>query len=362
MNICKLTYYSLYCVLSAILVLSCGSKKTEPPTGKPEMPAFQYYKMSFSAVENQNYQKALALLDTAILLKPEVSQFYFAKGQIYELKGEKYSAISEYEAALKYKSHFPDCWEKLAVLYAEYEQPAKAAQMLRYLTDYQPDSLQYELLLADAYLADEKPLLALERLNYFEKNGGVSDEALRIRGLTYFIQGNYREAIKYLDQYVQMNPRNFQAQKYLGIASIKSNSPEKGISHLNQALRITPEDSEIYIYRARYFLYMNKTETAIEQYNLALKIDDKNSLVLSEVSKFYLTRGDTIEAELLLKKAVKEDEACWECYKYLGIIADSQNRSAEAYSYLQKYISNIYFRDIQVEKLLEKLEYLNMNK
>jgi Tfp pilus assembly protein PilF len=344
------------------LVLSCSSKRTETQTNDPEMPAFLYYKESLNAVEKQNYQEALALLDTAIFLKPEVSQFHFAKGQVYELKGDKYSAISGYEAALNYKSHFPDCWKKLAFLYAEYNRPDKAAQMLRYLTDYQPDSLQYELWLADAYLADDKPLLALERLNYFEKNGATSNETLRIRGLTYFTQGNYRDALTYLDQYVQKNPENFQAQKYLGIAAIKSNSLEKGISHLNQALRINPDDPEIYLYRARYFIYLDKIDTATEQYNLALKIDDQSSLVLLEVSKFYLTEGDTIQAGLLLNKAVAEDETCWECYKYLGIIADSQNKPTEAYDYLQKYISNIFFRDIQVEKLLEKLEYLKLKK
>jgi len=362
MIITKLKHFNFTFVLLVIFILSCSSKKTELSPIEPERPAFLYYKMSLSAVENQNYEEALTLLDTAILLQPEVSQFHFARGQIYELKGDNYSAISEYETALKQKSHFPDCWKKLAVLYAEYNQPDKAAQMLRYLTDSQPDSLQYELMLADAYLADNKPLLALERLNYFEKNGGISDETLRIRGLTYFNQGNYQEALKYLDQYVERNPGNFQAHKYLGIAYIKSDSPEKGISHLNQALRINPDDPEIYIYRARYFLYMNKIDTAIEQFNLALKIDDKNSMVLLEVSKFYLTIDDTSQAELLLKTAIDQDETCWECYKYLGIIADNANRSEEAYRYLQKYISNIYFRDIQVEKLLEKLEYLNMNK
>jgi hypothetical protein len=79
------------------------------------------------------------------------------------------------------------------------------------------------------------------------------------------------------------------------------------------------------------------------------------------VSKFYLTRGDTAQAESLLSKAVAENESCWECYKYLGIIADSQNRPDEAYSHLKKYISNIYYRDIQVEKLLEKLEYMKIH-
>jgi len=341
--------------------ISCASPKHESAPRDQELPAFLYYKKSLSAIENQNYHRALSLLDTAIALKPEVSQFYYAKGQIFEFTGENLFALKSYETALKYKSHFPDCWKKLAVLYMEFRQPDKAAQMLRYLTEDQPDSLQFELLLADAYLADHKPLLSFERLNYYDKKGGSSEETFRIRGLTYYQQGNYPEAIKYLDPYVKKKSDNYEAQKYLGIACLKANLPEKGITHLNQALRMDPEDAELYIYRARYFLSMNKVETAIEQFSLALKMDDKNSMVLLEVSKFSLNQGDTTRAETLLQKALTEDKNCWECYKFLGIIAESRNRPDEAYDYLQKYISNIYFRDLEVEKLLEKLDYLRQN-
>ncbi|UCF65716.1 MAG: tetratricopeptide repeat protein [bacterium] len=344
-----------------LFFLTCSSSKNESASRDREPPAFLYYKKSMSAIENQNYQRALSFLDTAIALKPEVSQFYYARGQIYELTGEKLSALKSYETALSYKSHFPDCWEKLALLYLEFRKPDKAAQMLRYLTEDQPDSLQFELLLADAYLADHKPLLTLERLNYYDKKGGSSEETFRIRGLTYYQQGNYPEAIKYLDQYVNKKQLNFEAQKYLGIACLKEDLPEKGISHLNQALRMDSEDAELYIYRARYFLSMKKVETAIEQFNLALKMDDTNSVVLLEVSKFSLNQGDTTRAETLLHKALAEDKNCWECYKSLGIIAESQNRLDQAYDYLQKYISNIYFRDLEVEKLLEKLDYLRQN-
>jgi tetratricopeptide (TPR) repeat protein len=320
------------------------------------MPAYSYYLKSSKYVENQQYQKALAALDTAIALKPEVSNFYFAKGQIYEIMGNKAEAIGEYENALRYKSHYPDCWLKLASLYMDFNKPDRATQMLKFLTEYRPDSLNYELMLADAYLADHKSTLALDRVNYLENQDYQSEELNRIRGIAYYLQSDYKVAIEYLDKYVRYNPQNYKAQKYLGIAGLKAGMMEKGISHLNKALAINPEDPEIYLYRAKYFSSMQKTETAEEQYKLALKIDDQNSSVLLETAKFMWANGDTTEALDLLNRAVSHDKECWECYKYLGIIHAGLGNRLKAVQFLENYLSNIYFKDEKVELLLNSLK------
>ena len=189
------TANSLFIVLSLWIFFfsDCQKQKKTQTSTSPDLPAYTYYMNSSKYVEVQDYQRGLAALDTAISLKPEVSTFYFAKGQIYEIMGENKAAIAEYENSLLYKSYFPDCWLKLAVLYMDYNQPEKATQMLKNLTEYLPDSLSYELMLADAYVADKKAMLALERVTYFESQGGSSPETNRIKGLAYFHQNNNNE-------------------------------------------------------------------------------------------------------------------------------------------------------------------------
>jgi tetratricopeptide (TPR) repeat protein len=338
----------------SLIHFQCGPVPP-PPSADQETPAFVFYQRAMFYVENEQYEKALVQLDTAIAMKPEFAQFYYTQGQIYELMNNKISALVAYETAIRYKSHYPDTWKKLAHLYMQVGQYDKASQMLRLLTDNQPDSLQYELALAESYIFAQKALLAQERLNYYEKQGGRSPEKIRLQGMAYFIQENYQKAIELLNTYVSSVPDNYLALKYLGIACIRSALPEKGISALNQALQLNPGDPELYVYRGQYFLQMNKKEAAAGQYQYALSMDNSNPLVLLENGKFVLTESDTLQAEKLLQKALLSNENCWECCKFLGIIADDQGRDLEALGYFQKYLSNIYYPDPDIEKRIKNL-------
>ncbi len=361
MKLKALFYLSRTGVVLCLLFASCHPVKSPQPTADSDVSAFLYYKQALNDMEKQQYTRALAQLDTAILLKPEFAQFHYAKGQILELQGDTRPAIKAYEKALSLKSYYPDSWKRLAKLYSDTRQYEKASQVLKFLTESYPDSLQYELSLADAFIGARKPLMALERVNYFDKQGSSSKETLRIRGLANFELEDFKQAMEYLNKYVSMIPGNFQAQKYLGMTCIKTGNLEKGISHLNLALKLDPDDPEIYLFRAQYFIGMNKMDTAADQFRQALELDSNNVKVLLESSRFYLERRDTTRAQKLLENAVRRHKTCWECYKYLGIIADARGKYAEAILFMEYYISHIYYRDEAIENRLEILRSLQLN-
>jgi tetratricopeptide (TPR) repeat protein len=343
-----------------LVLLSCQSVKSLQPATDSDVPAFLFYKKALNYLEKQQYSEALAQLDTAILLKPEFAQFYYARGQILELQDNTPAAIKAYEKALNLKSYYPDTWKRLAKLYMDSAQYEKASQVLKFLTESYPDSLQYEVLLADAYIGANKPLLALERINYFDKQGGKSDETLRVRGMAGYELHDCKQAVEYLRKYVSRNPDNFRAQKYLGMACINTGNLEEGISHLNRALQQNPDDPEIYLFRAKYFIGMDKMDTAADQFRQALEMDSNNVTVLLESSRFYLQRKDTTRAQRLLEDAVFRNKTCWECFKYLGIIADARGNYTRAILFLENYISHIYYRDEVIEKRLEYLKSLQL--
>ncbi len=348
-------YHLFYIVLIFLFVFSCGTQKRSKQENTLELPAIFYYKQALNLVESQKYKQALKQLDTAIVLRPEFAQFYYARGQIYELLGKNLLAIDSYETALKYKSFFPDVWKSVSLLYMNEKEYDKAIQVLRNLVDSEPDSLNYEIMLADAYLHINKPLLAFERIKNFENQQGKSREIFRIKGMAYFLNQNYEDAIQNFEHYVKYNQDNFYAIKYLGFAYIENGDLEKGISFLNRALSLYSDDPEIYLYRAVYFIKQGKYDMALDQFNLALNLDDQNSEVLLEYSKFMLMQRDTTTAKKLLRRAIIYDQYCWECFKYLGIIADDQGQDFDAILYLQKYLSNIYHRDPEVELRIDKL-------
>ena len=75
----------------------------------------------------------------------------------------------------------------------------------------------------------------------------------------------------------------------------------------------------------------------------------KSTYFLNIHSEFY----NLMEKEIA--NCVRNNIDCWECYKYLGIIADEQGRTFEALQYLQKYLTNIYTRDLEAEERLNRI-------
>jgi tetratricopeptide (TPR) repeat protein len=338
-----------------IIVFSCGSAKQVKDNDIQDVPALIYYKRALNFVESLQYEQALSQIDTAIILKPGYAQFYYAQGQILELMKKNQEAIKSYETALIYKSFFPEAWRSLGYLYMSEKQYEKAVQVLTRLVESVPDSLNYEIMLAEAYLFDNRPSFALERMKYYERKGGISAEIYRIKGIAYYLMKNYGDAFQNLQLYIQNNSDSFSAAKYLGFTCIEIDELEKGISYLNRALNQKPDDPTIYAYRAKYFIKLGKYDTALDQYILALELDNQNVDILLDFAKFRLTQADTTTAEKLLNQAVIANTNCWECFKYLGIIADEQGRDFDAFLYLQKYLTNIHHRDPEVEQRLSKL-------
>lgn len=348
-------FYRLSLLVILTVLFSCNTQQKTVDRSENDQPAFVYYYRALSHIEKNDFDSAQVELDSAIALRPEYAQFYYVKGEVYQLQKKPDSAIVQYEKALRYKSHYPEIWKRLGELYMQSGQYAGAVQMWRNLIEENPDSVAFELKLADAYLHNHTPGLALTYVNYYLKHGGLSEEVNRIRGLAYFEQKNYPEAIVHLKRYVKLFPDNFTVQKALGIAGIETGALETGITHLNRALSLRPEDPEIYLYRAKYFVLRKKRSIARDQLELAVQLDSTNTRILLETGKFYLSGADTVLAEQYFRRALKADPDCWECYKYLGIIADEQNRPLDALRYLETYQEHIFVRDADVEQRLTRL-------
>lgn len=343
-------------VFVTILIFSCSHRAVQPEAQEPKLPAFFFYKKALSSIEAGRFETARAELDTAISLRPEFAQFHYTRGRVFEMLQQPDSAIVSYQKALLFKSFFPEVWRRLSELYFQEHRYQRAALLLRKMVADQPDSIRFHLLLAEAYLYNQQPRLALERLNYFEKHGGKSDEVLRVKGLAYFKRHDYSRCIDLLRRYVRIHPENTKVQKILGIACIETGALEEGISHLNIALSKAPDDPEIYLYRAHYFIKRQKNDIARDQLALALQLDSTNVEVLFDKGRFELSQGDTISAESYFNKAIQVKPSCWRCYKFLGIIADQRNNATQALEWFRKYIENIYIRDPEVEQRIEKLE------
>ncbi len=346
--------------LGLIVIFSCSSNKSVSNNPGSDKLAFTFYYDALSSLESGNFETALSQLDSAISLRPEFAKFYYVKGRVFEINNQADSALRAYEKSLNFKSHAPDVWVRLSDLYMKNDQYGKAIPILSGLIKNQPDSLSYLLELAEAYLRNDQPELALEQLNSYSIRGGNSKEECRLRGLAYYEQQDFEGSIKQLENLsCSKKSEDFEITKVLGISYIKIGSLEKGISYLTEALNLNRHDPEIFLYRARYFMKREKWSEAEDQLGYALKLDSTDYQTLLVNGKYYLSAGDTLKAEHFFQEAMTYSENCLECLKYLGIISDEKNKPKQALEYLTRYNQQTFAKDPEVEQRLDRLRKNN---
>ena len=87
-----------------------------------------------------------------------------------------------------------------------------------------------------------------------------------------------------------------------------------------------------------------------ELFSQALLVD-----VQINLAKMEMLMGDTTAAQKRLLKTNELHTNCWDCYKYLGIIAQDTGLKEKAFEYFTIYRQNILIRDEEVEQRLKKL-------
>lgn len=93
------------------------------------------------------------------------------------------------------------------------------------------------------------------------------------RGITCYQNENYREAIGYFNQVIQLNSEWVQAFYNRGLAYAKLEQYQEAIEDYTQVLWLKPNDAEAYNKRGDIYNKLGEYEKAIADYNQALNID-----------------------------------------------------------------------------------------
>lgn len=93
------------------------------------------------------------------------------------------------------------------------------------------------------------------------------------QGLTWFEQGDYRQAIGAFNQALQMNPDWAEAYRYRGMSHYCKGDPLGAIADLDQVLRINPNYAEVYSDRGLILAQLQDRWRAMQDYNHALELD-----------------------------------------------------------------------------------------
>lgn len=346
--------FGIFIIVVGLISCQMGLRKEAPSLD--ERPAFTFYYQSLDALRAGELERALSQLDSAILLRPNYSQFYCVRGHILQMLNRPDSAISAFEKCLIYKSYNPEVWLKLGKLYLQQQRYEKAAYYLRKCVAEFPDSIAILLDLGKAQvLAGHAPLARDALIRYARKAIALEPEYWKWWGIAHYQLKNDAEAITALRRYADAHPRDVDALRYLGMAYFRAGEYDRGLSYLNRVLQLQPDDVLVYIYRARYFMHFEKPHAAREQLELALAIDSASVAVLLEMGRLFIEQGQFQKARPFLEKARYNDPQNWQVYKYLGMVFEQENDLATALEYFTLYLDHTIQRDPDIEHRLQRL-------
>jgi tetratricopeptide (TPR) repeat protein len=341
----------------AIIIFSCSVNRQKVIAESDSRKGFSFYYEALEDVEQGYFTHALSDLDSAIYYHPGYSNFYFAKGQIFDILQKPDSSIKAYEQSVKLKSYNPDAWIRLAELYRQESRYGDAATNYKRAVQQFPDSARFYLRLGECYFRQKKYLLALDGLrDYQQLANPPSIEKKKWQGMTYYGLNENQKAADLLQSYLDQYPNDNEALKYLGLSKFRLGEYDQSISALNKATNINGVDPEIYLFRARYFMIYNKKKDALEQLEVGLKYDSLNADILFELGKFHYQESRLKTGEHYIRRAVKIKPDYWIAYKYLGLIAEANNDLEEALRDYKLFLQNTFVDDPELRQRIEKIQ------
>lgn len=347
---------NLLLLLLCLFTWYCSSSDFQRKNQENPKTAFVFYYAAERDIEQGNFQEAVAKLDSAISYNAGYANFHQVKGWVYEVLDKPDSAIAAYEKCLQYRSSYPEVWSRLGKLYLKAKNYENATFYLKKAVQEYPDSAGINLKLGEAYYMYKKYPLALDHLRAYRKLVSAPEPQFwKWLGLTYYQTSDYTKAVEPLEKYVEVVENDALALKCLGIAKFNTGQHNDAITYLNLAAEYRKNDPEVYLYRARYFLLYNKPEAAREELSAGLAVDSLNTDVLYELGVLDYKEEKFEKSNKHFQKIILIAPQYWPAYRYLGFLAERDNKLLKAQEYYNLYLKNITVEDTEVLRRLENL-------
>jgi tetratricopeptide (TPR) repeat protein len=166
---------------------------------------------------------------------------------------------------------------------------------------------------SDLYLKAKKESIMFKRVELYtealEQDATLVD-AHRERGILYYYQGKYQEAVGDLTAYIENGAADHRVYLYRALAYLRQNMPEKALEDLSAAHRIQPKDSEVLSHRARVYYDLKRFDEARRDADQVLRLhDDPASMAraLNVQARIYADQGHDLLAREHFKKAAALD-------------------------------------------------------
>ncbi len=120
----------------------------------------------------------------------------------------------------------------------------------------------------------------------------------------YYQIGQFEQALKYLDEALNIEPQNLDALVMAGNACYEAQLPDRAVSYYSRALTINPNDINVRTDMGTMLLHSGKIDQAINEFNRVLAIKSDFIPAFVNLAEAYKTKGDMQKYFETLQKAL----------------------------------------------------------
>lgn len=218
-----------------------------------------------------------------------------------------------------------------------------AEQPLRQYSTAHPDSADALYMLGFVLNREDKPKESLEVYNRAARLSVPQSDDLKSVALDYVLLNDYPDAIRWMKQSVQFNPRNEQAWYGLGRCFYTQSSFPQAQQAFDRALALDPNDLKAATNLALTLEMLNQPAKADGAYRHAIALADSDPHTdqwpYLDYGSFLLEQGRAQDAIPLLTRSIAIAPTCAQCHGKLGRAYDETGKFEQAVAELEHAVT-----------------------
>ena len=327
------------------------------------------YWLKYEATREGSWvDRAIASIDRALVLDPNLAQVHIALGIIYRGTGKIERAIEEFERAIELQPMSDDAYKWLGRCCQRQGDIECAVKYFERAIELRPGYWGNYNALGSCYYNFGRYRDAAEQFRRVITFQPDNSEGYSNLGAIYYLLGAHQDAVAMYQRAIEIHPSE-ESFTNLGTAYFYLGRYEDAIAAFKAAIELSPRAELLYRNLGDAYLKVGRDEDAREQFSFAsellseqLGINPDDALLLAELAICHAKLQRTQEAILSIDRATRLEPHNTTLMYLRAVVCALTGQADEALNYLTRALTHGYSRseaqrDPDLASLRERPEY-----
>ncbi len=251
--------------------------------------------------------KAVTDLERMARIYPGLARVHYQLGAAYFTVNDSVNATASLNRALELNTNYTDATLLLAQLQIKNNNPAPAMIAMERLRQKQPQLVQAQLLLADAYRQQNRLNDALAIYGPLEKAFPKNEQIPLVHGTALLQAKDPAAARQAFERTLEISPGNLQAVEQLVDLDLTEKQFDAAFQFINGEVQKNPKRVELRILTAKVLLAQGKRNQAEAVLLQAIEVDPTSQSAYLLLAQLYSDAGQNEKALAKLNDAMAKD-------------------------------------------------------